>query len=128
MLLLWMKDRAALEFELVGFVQGEEDSAEHFGFWGGFAGPDFELAGTLVDEHFYALDGGDASRLRGLEEWGVQRVVDQVEDKFGVPLVGFERERVRTAGHAAGGGVDEDVEMGLGDLAAVDGCGVGVGG
>ena len=30
----------------------EVDDAEHFGFGGGLAGPDFELACALLDEHF----------------------------------------------------------------------------
>jgi hypothetical protein len=52
---------AQVEFPLLGLFQGKEDYAQHFGFWGGFVGPEFELARALVDKHFISLDGGDAA-------------------------------------------------------------------
>ena len=45
--------RMAAELEL--------DDAEHFAFRRGLAGPDFELAGTLLHEHFQAADDGETA-------------------------------------------------------------------
>jgi hypothetical protein len=92
-------------------VERELDHAEHVSFRSGFSGPEFKLARTLVDEHFYALDGCDAAGVSFLKKRSLERVVDQVEDQARFPFFGFERERVVVAGHAAGRGVDEHVKL-----------------
>src|SRR6202050_4776074 len=37
------------------FLHGQQHYLEHVVLGGGFAGPDFELAGSLGDENFYAV-------------------------------------------------------------------------
>src|SRR5580658_2583349 len=51
------------------------DYAEHLCFGSGFSGPDFELAGSLLDEHFNAADGGDSALARQLEQGRLHGVV-----------------------------------------------------
>ena len=73
----------------VGFIEGEEDYAEHFGFWGWLAGPELKLARALLDEHFHALDGVEAALAGDLQERRVEGIIDQIEDQAGLPFLGF---------------------------------------
>jgi len=110
---------------LVGLVEGEEDYAEHFGFGRWFAGPEFELTRALLDEHFHSLNGVEAALAGDLKERRVERVVDQVEDQTRFPFLGLKGQWMGVAVHPAGGGVDEDFEIGAGDLLASDGVDAG---
>src|SRR5271165_5498804 len=103
------------------FMEGKKHDTEHFGLRSGLSGPELELTRTLVDEHLHSLDGRDAARAGFLEQRRIQGVVDQVEDQARIPFLGLEGEWMRVAMHAAGRGVDEDVEFGGGDLGAGDG-------
>ena len=90
------------------------------------AGPEFELAGTLVDEHFRAGDGLEALGAGEGEERGQGGIVDGVEDEGGVELVCFEGQGEGITAHAGRGGVDEDVEVLVGEGLAGEGYGGGV--
>ena len=97
-------------------VEGEKYHAQHLRLGRGFAGPEFELARTLVDEHFNALNGGDAAGLGLFQEWSIQRVLDQIEDQSRLPCIRLQRQVVGVAGHAAGSSVDEHVKFAAGNL------------
>jgi len=105
-----------------------DDYAEHFFFGGGFAGPDFELAGSLVDEHFDAGDDGEAFFAGHADQRRVDGVVDQVEDEAGVELLRFEERGGLDALHADGRCINDDVEIGFGDLLAANDFRLGLAG
>ena len=105
-----------------------DDDFEHLVLGCGFAGPDFKLAGSLLDEHFDAGDDGDALGAGELEEGGVDGVVDEVEDELGFELGGVDEGLRGDARHADGGGVDDDVEGGFGEGFALDDLGSGLAG
>ena len=107
-------------------TQGVDDHAQHLFFGSGFAGENLELACTLLDEHFDAGDDRNTFLARETEQRGFEWVVDQVEDKFGVEVFGFENLVALDAGHADGGRVDDGVEGGLGDCVLLDGLGAGL--
>ena len=65
-------------------AEGMDDDLEHLFFGRGFPGPDLKLTGTLLDEHLYACDDGDTLAAGELEQWGIDGVVDEVEDEFGL--------------------------------------------
>ena len=48
------------------FLHSQQHYLQHVVLRGGFAGPDFELAGGLVDEHFYAGDDLRSALFREL--------------------------------------------------------------
>lgn len=45
-----------------------------------FAGPEFKLPYSLVEEHFDALDGAASCRLRVLQQTRIERIVDDIHD------------------------------------------------
>src|SRR5579863_998846 len=96
------------------FAQFVLYDAHHFGFGCGFAGPDFELARALLYEHFKSADDRNAARFCQLEQRGLKRVVDHVENEAGIQFVFGEGERLLCSRHAQGGGVDNDIEALLG--------------
>jgi hypothetical protein len=71
---------------------------------------------------------GDPLLAGEVDERCLERVVDEVEDEAGVEVLGFEDGRGLVAGHADGGGVDDDVEGGLGEGVLLDGLGAGLAG
>ena len=75
----------------VRLMKRKKHNPQHFSFWSRLACPELELARALVDEHLVALDGWDVAGSGSLEQWRVQRVVDQVEYQARLPLVVFER-------------------------------------
>ena len=82
----------------------------HDGARRGFAGPDFELAHGLFDEHIQARNDRLALFPGALDEHGFERVVDHVEHDVGWDLV-VEEALVDMREHAERGGVDHGVEM-----------------
>ncbi len=90
-------------------LQGEQNHAQHLVPRGGFAGPDFELAGCLVSEHFDPWDDLGAALLGQLKQASFRRIVNHVEDVAGVDLVLLQR-RFAGVAHSNRGGVDDDVK------------------
>ena len=66
----------------MGWRRAWTTTPKHFLFGGRFAGPDFELAGALLDEHFYAGDGGDRELASEFEQRRVDGIVDAIEEIF----------------------------------------------
>ncbi len=109
----------------IAALQFAFDDAAHCVFGWGFAGPDFELTGALLDEHFEAADGGDAAGLCEFEKRGFERVVDHVEDEIGVEFVFGEGQGLLRVLHTAGRGVDDRVEALSCELRVLEGFGLG---
>src|ERR1035437_8374490 len=82
----------------------------HDGARRGFAGPDFELAHGLFDEHVQARNDGFALLPGVLDEHGFERVVHHVENDVGGDPV-FEETLVDVWEHAERGGVNHGVEV-----------------
>src|SRR5271165_3932131 len=100
--------------------------AQHLFFRSGFACPDLELPGTLVNEHLHACDHGNTFLPRHANERRLKRVVDQVEDQPRVNLIGLEEARRLDSMHTGWSGVDDDVEAALGQLLTLKGLGLGL--
>ena len=63
-----------------------------------------------------------------LKQRRVERVVDHIEDEAGVELVLLDGQSLLDAGHAAGRGVDERVELVFGEQILLERLGVGFAG
>ena len=93
-------------------TQGVDDDAEHLFLRSRFAGPDFELACALLNEHLDAGNDGNALLPRHADERCIGWVVNQVEDDFRLQFVGREDLRAFIASHADRRRIDDDVEAG----------------
>ena len=80
-----------------------EDDAHHLFFGRRAAGPDFELARTLLHKHFDTRDDRDACLASEAEQRSFERVVDEIEDEFSAEVFGCERRDGLVPGHADGG-------------------------
>src|SRR5690242_18920239 len=55
------------------------ESGSHGGARGRFAGPDFELAGSLLQQHVRTVNDGAALLFGSLQQQRLMRVVDHIE-------------------------------------------------
>src|SRR6202451_3456496 len=90
-------------------LQSEKNDPQHFIPGGGLAGPDFELAGGLVDEHFHARDDLRAALFGPLQPPGFTWVVHHVQHIPRIDLFFLERSLLRIS-HAHGSSVDDHIE------------------
>src|SRR5579862_3142317 len=89
--------------------------AHHLRFRSGLAGPDFELARSLLDKHLKTANYWNTFGSRQREQRCFERVVDHVEHDACIEFVGGDRQRLLVALHAARRGVDQYVKTILGE-------------
>src|SRR5208283_2917204 len=106
-------------------LQGEKNHAQHFVPRCRFAGPDFELAGRLMDEHLDAGDDLRAAFLGQFQEPGFGRIVNHVKYIAGIDLFFLQR-RVARISHANGSGVDDHIEGQLLQIGALHDASMGL--
>ncbi len=88
-----------------------------------FAREYLELTPSLLHKHLDASDNRNAFLASHAQQRVFQRVVDQIEDQFGVEVLGFEKLRRLDSRHADRRRVDDDVERCLGNSILLDGLG-----
>jgi len=102
------------------------DDAKHLLFRSGFAGPDFKLAGALVDEHLDTGDDGNVLFAGHAQQRRVDRVIDHIEDEARVDFFRFENVVRLYPVHADRRCVQNDVELRFSELFALEGFGLGL--
>src|SRR5450631_290102 len=103
-------------------LQGEKNHAQHLVPGGGFAGPDFELAGCLMGEHFNSGDDLRAPFLGQLQETSFPRIVNHIKYIAGIDL-GLLQGCFAGIAHPNRGGVNDDVESQLLQICALNEAG-----
>src|SRR5882724_5121364 len=123
---LWCRRGGWLRGCFAALTQGMDNDTEHLVLRSGFAGPDLELAGSLLNEHLHTEDDGNVFGACKANERRLDRVIDKIEEEAAVELFLGNRSGDLLICHAIGSGVDDDIETSLGELVATLDLGPGL--